>query len=70
MDSFYFAKQDYRQPTTVQKDFNGIPFEAVLADDIPALELVRQSGADGFTMNSNALYQVTAFFTICSSPRT
>lgn len=44
----------------MDRDFNGIPFEAVLADDIPALELVRQSGADGFTMNSNALYQVDA----------
>lgn len=55
-----FKILDYRAPTTVETNFNGVPFEATLAADIPALELVRQSGADGFTMNSNALYQVDA----------
>lgn len=44
---------------TEVKDFQDIPFQALLASDDPsALDLLRQPGADGFSMDCKPLFQV------------
>ncbi len=55
--------QDRGAPDTTIKSFSGVPFNATLAIDNPkALSLVQQSGADGFSMGSDALFQVRSLF--------
>ena len=59
--AFSLHQQDRGAPDTVTRSFSGIPFNATLAVDNPnALSLVQQPGADGFSMGSDALFQVRA----------
>lgn len=52
--------KDKAQPETQAHSFGNVAFNAFLAVDDPgALVLVRQSGADGFRMDSAALFQVS-----------
>lgn len=52
--------QDKAQPETQARSFGDVHFNAFLAVDDPgALPLVRQPGADGFRMDSTALFQVS-----------
>ncbi|PWA28075.1 hypothetical protein CCH79_00012133, partial [Gambusia affinis] len=58
---YRFKIIDKAQPETQAHSFGNVAFNAFLAVDDPgALVLVRQSGADGFRMNSAALFQVAA----------
>lgn len=51
--------QDKAQPETQAKAFGDVPFKATLAHETPgALPLVKQPGADGFTLSSSPLFQV------------
>lgn len=55
-----FSLQDKAQPETQARSFGNVAFNAFLAVDDPgALALVRQPGADGFRMDSTALFQVS-----------
>ncbi|CAB1348873.1 unnamed protein product, partial [Coregonus sp. 'balchen'] len=52
---------DKAQPETQARSFGNVGFRALLAvDDPQALALVRQPGSDGFSMDSTALFQVSA----------
>lgn len=52
--------QDKAQPETQARSFGDVAFNAFLAVDDPgALPLVRQPGADGFRVDSTALFQVS-----------
>ncbi len=56
---YAFKVLDRGAPDTITPRFNGVPFNAALAIDDPnALDLVRQSGADGFRLSSDPLFQV------------
>jgi len=45
---------------TVDKSFNSIPFNAKLAQDDPgAADLLKQPGADGFSLDTQPLFEVT-----------
>ncbi|XP_033631977.1 extracellular matrix protein 3-like [Asterias rubens] len=58
---YAFKVLDRGAPDTITPRFNGVPFNAALAIDDPnALDLVRQSGADGFRLSSDPLFQVAA----------
>ncbi|XP_044133029.1 FRAS1-related extracellular matrix protein 3 [Bufo gargarizans] len=58
---YQFKILDKAQPETQGKVFGNVPFEAKLAADSPeALPLVKQPGSDGFSMSSDALFQVAA----------
>ncbi|XP_005796927.1 FRAS1-related extracellular matrix protein 2-like [Xiphophorus maculatus] len=58
---YRFKIIDKAQPETQAHSFGNVAFNAFLAVDDPgALVLVRQSGADGFRMDSAALFQVAA----------
>ncbi|XP_047449328.1 FRAS1-related extracellular matrix protein 2b [Mugil cephalus] len=58
---YRFKIIDKAQPETQARSFGNVAFNAFLAVDDPgALALVRQPGADGFRMDSKALFQVTA----------
>ncbi|XP_038062968.1 extracellular matrix protein 3-like [Patiria miniata] len=58
---YAFKVLDRGAPDTITPRFSGIPFNAALAiDDPTALDLVRQSGADGFRMSSDPLFQVSS----------
>jgi hypothetical protein len=58
---YAFKILDRGAPDTITPRFSGIPFDARLAVDDPnALDLVRQSGADGFRLSSDPLFQVSS----------
>ncbi|CAI9587171.1 unnamed protein product, partial [Staurois parvus] len=58
---YRFKILDKAQPETQARIFGSVPFEAKLAADSPeALPLVKQPGSDGFSLLSNALFQVAA----------
>ncbi|XP_061575696.1 FRAS1-related extracellular matrix protein 2b [Cololabis saira] len=58
---YRFKIIDKAQPETQARSFGNVAFSALLAVDDPgALALVRQPGADGFRMDSTALFQVAA----------
>ncbi|KAM9456047.1 FRAS1-related extracellular matrix protein 2a [Clarias gariepinus] len=58
---YRFKIIDKAQPETQALRFGDINFNAVLAADDPsALSLVKQPGSDGFRLDSDALFQVTA----------
>uniref|UniRef100_A0A1A8MS37 Fras1 related extracellular matrix protein 2b n=1 Tax=Nothobranchius pienaari TaxID=704102 RepID=A0A1A8MS37_9TELE len=58
---YRFKIIDKAQPETQAHSFGDVAFNAFLAVDDPgALPLVRQPGADGFRMDSSALFQVAA----------
>uniref|UniRef100_A0A3P8SR40 FRAS1 related extracellular matrix 2b n=1 Tax=Amphiprion percula TaxID=161767 RepID=A0A3P8SR40_AMPPE len=58
---YRFKIIDKAQPETQAQSFGNVAFSAFLAVDDPgALALVRQPGADGFRMDSSALFQVAA----------
>ncbi|XP_037533536.1 FRAS1-related extracellular matrix protein 2b isoform X2 [Nematolebias whitei] len=58
---YRFKIIDKAQPETQARSFGDVAFNAFLAVDDPgALPLVRQPGADGFRMDSTALFQVAA----------
>lgn len=65
---YAFKILDRGAPDTITREFNGIAFNATLAiDNTNDLELVQQSGADGFRLASDALFGVgllTLFFVI------
>ncbi|XP_058489808.1 FRAS1-related extracellular matrix protein 2b [Solea solea] len=57
---YRFKIIDKAQPDTQARSFGSVAFNARLAVDDPgALALVRQPGADGFSMDSSALFQVS-----------
>nr|KAG5696530.1 hypothetical protein BaRGS_021066 [Batillaria attramentaria] len=56
---YTFKILDKGAPFTEVKDFQDIPFQALLVSDDPsALDLLRQPGADGFSMDCRPLFQV------------
>ncbi|KAL3878630.1 hypothetical protein ACJMK2_030964 [Sinanodonta woodiana] len=56
---YVFKILDKGAPHTCDLDFQNVPFEAQLAiDDPKAKTLTLQSGADGFSFNSQSLFQV------------
>ncbi|TRY65990.1 hypothetical protein DNTS_003770 [Danionella cerebrum] len=58
---YRFKIIDKAQPETQARSFGSISFKALLAvDDPQALLLVRQPGSDGFSLDSTALFQVSA----------
>ncbi|XP_069832964.1 FRAS1-related extracellular matrix protein 3 [Dendropsophus ebraccatus] len=58
---YNFKILDKAQPETQEKLFGNVPFDAKLAADSPdALPLVKQPGSDGFSLSSDALFQVAA----------
>ncbi|KAM4566397.1 FRAS1-related extracellular matrix protein 2b [Odontesthes bonariensis] len=58
---YRFKIIDKAQPETQARSFGNVAFDALLAVDDPgALALVRQPGADGFRLDSAALFQVAA----------
>uniref|UniRef100_A0A4W5R860 Uncharacterized protein n=1 Tax=Hucho hucho TaxID=62062 RepID=A0A4W5R860_9TELE len=58
---YRFKIIDKAQPETQARLFGNVGFRALLAvDDPQALALVRQPGSDGFSMDSTALFQVSA----------
>ncbi|XP_051934281.1 FRAS1-related extracellular matrix protein 2b [Hippocampus zosterae] len=58
---YRFKIIDKAQPETQAGSFGNVAFSARLAvDDPAALPLVRQPGSDGFSMDSAALFQVSA----------
>ncbi|CAN2388811.1 Extracellular matrix protein [Pristimantis euphronides] len=58
---YRFKILDKAQPETQEKVFGNLPFDAKLAADSPeALPLVKQPGSDGFSLSSDALFQVAA----------
>ncbi|XP_040187457.1 FRAS1-related extracellular matrix protein 3 [Rana temporaria] len=58
---YRFKILDKAQPETQARVFGNVQFEAKLAADLPeALPLVKQPGSDGFSLLSNALFQVAA----------
>uniref|UniRef100_A0AAR2KAS0 Cadherin domain-containing protein n=1 Tax=Pygocentrus nattereri TaxID=42514 RepID=A0AAR2KAS0_PYGNA len=58
---YRFKIIDKAQPETQARTFGSISFNALLAvDDPQALALVRQPGSDGFSLDSTALFQVSA----------
>ncbi|CDQ77882.1 unnamed protein product [Oncorhynchus mykiss] len=58
---YRFKIIDKAQPETQARSFGNVGFRALLAvDDPQALALVRQPGSDGFSMDSTALFQVSA----------
>ncbi|XP_069599688.1 FRAS1-related extracellular matrix protein 3 [Ranitomeya imitator] len=58
---YRFKILDKAQPETQEKIFGNVPFDAKLAADSPeALPLVKQPGSDGFSLSSDALFQVAA----------
>lgn len=55
----FFLLQDKGAPFSVVEKFRDIPFKATLAvDDPEAVQLVRQPGADGFSLNCQPIFQV------------
>ncbi|XP_073498399.1 FRAS1-related extracellular matrix protein 3 [Phyllobates terribilis] len=58
---YRFKILDKAQPETQEKIFGNVPFDAKLAADSPeALPLVKQPASDGFSLSSDALFQVAA----------
>ncbi|XP_074087677.1 FRAS1-related extracellular matrix protein 3 [Macrotis lagotis] len=58
---YRFKILDRAQPETQDKRFQNVSFDAHLAaDHVDALPLVKQSGSDGFSLSSAALFQVAA----------
>ncbi|XP_061537316.1 FRAS1-related extracellular matrix protein 2b [Phycodurus eques] len=58
---YRFKIIDKAQPEGQARSFGNVAFGALLAvDDPAALALVRQPGSDGFSMDSTALFQVSA----------
>ncbi|KAK7098028.1 hypothetical protein V1264_004919 [Littorina saxatilis] len=58
---YTFKILDKGAPFTEIENFQDIPFSALLASDDPsALDLVRQAGADGFSLDCKPLFQVDA----------
>ncbi|KAL0994887.1 hypothetical protein UPYG_G00128790 [Umbra pygmaea] len=58
---YRFKIIDKAQPETQATRFGDVAFNAMLAvDDPSALALVRQSGSDGFRLDSTAMFQVAA----------
>lgn len=56
---YLYNLQDKGAPHTCAEDFRDVKFNAQLAaDDEFAVDLVQQSGADGFSMDSQPLFQV------------
>ncbi|XP_033743920.1 LOW QUALITY PROTEIN: extracellular matrix protein 3-like [Pecten maximus] len=54
-----FKILDLRDPHTVDESFDGIPFNARMAKGDPsARDLLRQPGADGFSVDTKPLFQV------------
>ena len=63
--------QDKGAPFTEVESFQDVPFQSLLASDDPsAVDLVKQAGADGFSMDCKPLFQVSkrADATDLSSP--
>ena len=54
----FFVVQDRLAPFTVNKDLNGVPLLAKLAEEEGALTLVKQPGADGFVIDTEPLFKV------------
>lgn len=54
----FFVFQDRLAPFTVNKDLNGVPLLAKLAEEEGALTLVKQPGADGFVIDTEPLFKV------------
>ena len=51
--------QDKGAPFTEVENFQDVPFQSLLASEDPsALDLVKQAGADGFSMDCRPLFQV------------
>lgn len=50
--------QDRLAPFTVDRDLNGVPLTAKLAEDEGALTLIKQPGADGFVIDTEPLFEV------------
>lgn len=50
--------QDRLAPFTVDRDLNGVPLTAKLAEDEGALTLIKQPGADGFVIDTEPLFKV------------
>ncbi|XP_062590289.1 extracellular matrix protein 3-like [Saccostrea cucullata] len=48
---------DRLAPFTVDKDLNGIPLSAKLAEEDAAIRLVKQPGADGFVIDTEPLFK-------------
>ncbi|XP_043995934.1 FRAS1-related extracellular matrix protein 2-like [Gambusia affinis] len=58
---YRFKILDKAQPETQARVFGDVSFNAVLAvDDPSAVSLVRNSGSDGFSLDSTAMFQVAA----------
>ncbi|XP_063776484.1 FRAS1-related extracellular matrix protein 3 [Pseudophryne corroboree] len=58
---YRFKILDKAQPETQAKVFGNVAFDAKLVADNPeALPLVKQPGSDGFSLSSDALFQVAA----------
>ncbi|KAI5624981.1 fras1 related extracellular matrix protein 2b isoform X1, partial [Silurus asotus] len=58
---YRFKIIDKAQPETQARAFGSVSFNALLAvDDPEALSLVRQTGSDGFRLDSTPLFQVSA----------
>lgn len=57
----FFVFQDRLAPFTVNKDLNGVPLLAKLAEEEGALTLVKQPGADGFVIDTEPLFKVWTF---------
>ena len=54
------ALQDKAQPESQALELGGVPFQALLAGDSPGAEaLVSQPDADGFSLSSDPLFQVS-----------
>ena len=52
--------QDKGAPFTEVESFQDVPFQSLLASDDPsAVDLVKQAGADGFSMDCKPLFQVS-----------
>ncbi len=58
---FCFVPQDKGAPFTQVERFRDIPFNARLAsEDVDAIDLVQQPGADGFSMDCEPLFKVSS----------
>ena len=54
-----FNPQDRGNPEWVMADFHQVPFNAMLASQVPALsDIVSMPGVDGFVMDIDPLYKV------------
>lgn len=61
--------QDKGAPFTEVESFQDIPFQSLLAGEDPsAVDLVKQAGADGFSMDCKPLFQVSKTSRVLPSP--